>query len=206
MTNGKLTECDYPHRVTIATSRNGAGVSGEMGTDLSDMRSDFGVESIQKFVERFAAERAHQYFANANRGESIQIIRELGRRRQNTFDVSSGVGPFRREANVHAMANRKALQTSPAPRGELANPYNPFRNLLRIHPRTMPSVTEFDRPPHRALADTANPDWNRAGNWTRPEAHPAEVEELAMKFRHRRRPRRTHQRDRFVGVCAPILK
>src|SRR6266446_553629 len=163
MTNGKLTECDYPHRVTIATSRNGAGVSGEMGTDLSDMRSDFGVESIQKFVERFAAERAHQYFVNANRGESIQIIRELGRRRQNTFDVSSGVGPFRREANVHAMANRKALQTSPAPRG--------------------------------ALADTANPDWNRAGNWTRPEAHPAEVEELAMKFRHRRGPRRTHQRD-----------
>jgi hypothetical protein len=35
------------------------------------MRTDFSVETIEKFVERFATERAHQYFVNANRGESV---------------------------------------------------------------------------------------------------------------------------------------
>jgi len=77
--------------------------------------------------------------------------REFSGRRQDTFDVSSGLGPFRREANVHAMTYREAIQTAAAALREVANPSDPLRNLVRIHPRTMPSVTEFDCSPHRRL-------------------------------------------------------
>src|SRR3981189_1020314 len=170
------------------------------------MRAGLGVETIQKLVERFAAARAYQNFVDSDRGESIQIVRELSGRRQDTFDVSSGLGPFRREANVHAMTYPEAVQTAAAPLREFANPSDPLRDLVRIHPRTMPSVTEFDCSPYRALADTSDPDWNRASQWTRPEAHPAEVEELAAKFRHGRGPRRAHQRDRLVGISAPLFE
>src|SRR6266481_2706605 len=170
------------------------------------MRTDLGVETIQKFVERIAADWAHQYFVDSDRGEAIQIVREFSGRRQDTFDVTSGLGPFRREANVHAMTYREAIHTAAAALREIANPSDPLRNLVGIHPRTMPSVTEFDCSPHRALADTTDPDWNRAGQRTRPEAHPAEVEELAVKFGHRRGPCRAHQRDRLVGIRAPLFE
>src|SRR5260370_38421300 len=121
------------------------------------MRADLGVETIQKLVERFAAERTYQNFVDSDRGESIQIVRELSGRRQDTFDVSSGLGPFRREANVHAMTYPEAVKTAAAPLREFANPSDPLRNLIRIHPRTMPSITEFACSPSPALADPPNP-------------------------------------------------
>ena len=111
------------------------------------MRTDLGVETIEKFVERFAADWAHQYFVDAKSGESVQIIRELSGRRQDTFDVSSGVGPFRGEANVHAMTDSEAVEAAAAPLSEFANPSDPLRDLVRIHPRAMPSVAELDCAP-----------------------------------------------------------
>src|ERR1700719_3371026 len=125
------------------------------------MRPHSRVETIEKPV-KLRCQRTDQDLIHADRCESIQIIRELRRRRQDAFNVSPSLRPLRRKSRVHAMRYPEAVEIPLTPRRHFSYPSDSLRAPLRIHPRAMPSVAELDRPPYRAAAYTSDPNRNRA--------------------------------------------
>src|SRR5277367_6782649 len=156
---------------------------------LLQLGADFAVEAIEELVERLGeerviAERGYQQLVDADCGEAIEVVGDFGGRRQDAFDVAARLGPFRGEAQVHAMAYREAVEVAAAAGGQLANPSDALGDLLGLHPRPVPSVTQLDGAADCAPTRASNPNRDVARGRTRSEAHSRHVEELAMKFRH----------------------
>ena len=173
---------------------------------LRELRADFGFEAVEEFCEWVAAEWAYQDFVYTDCGEAVQVVGDFGGGCQDAFDVAAGVGPFWREAQVHAVTYREAVEVAAAACGEFANPSDTLRDLVGIHPRSMPSVAQLDGAADCATAGASDPDRNVAGCGARAETHPGEIEKLAVKFGNGGRPRRAHQRDCLVGVRAALFE